>query len=946
MKYLSNLHRKIIIILLTIVTFPLFGNVTIVNRELPLDGKVWNNIPLRGNFKYLAASGKSTPKAQTSFQVAASATSLYINVICKEDNMAKLRKSQDLSKLWGSDTIEIFIAPTGQIDEFYQFAVSAGNLKFSTFYGEGGAIQPDNYLPFWSSKVFYYKNYWQLQIKIPFSAFYMTRNAKWNNVWLFNVARNRYPVRERSTWSNLKSSFKESSNFNKLSGFPKRASSLDIVINKATPTIKSFSKGIYSGPLALVIQANSAAIGVYNLTIEEKNGKKSTHVIELNNSINNIVLPKVEYLNKTKGKNTLKFTLNKVNKNISLGRYYPVEITYQPLKITLSSPGYKNNFYPGQDTSKITGFLKVNLPSEQKSNTKVTITLSSKSLLTKTLTFNANKENIFFTFDSKKLPKGEAALLTAKIINNNKVISTKTCQIKNLKPNKGSAIWIENNVLIKNGKPWYPRTIYARGYLGGTVFKEFYEKDNLSETPVKRRNVSPGKLIANLEGKEATKDVKPCKELFDKIRKIVNKSKNDPDFAFYYIADEPEYRNISPVYLKYIYNFVSELDPYHPLLTCTTAADKYLEIADVFTPHPYLNPIISEGKRILAIPVNRVKTYLQYVTNSKRKDKVVGFTGQFFSYKFSNIFADYPTWDELTSSSWSAIANGSRFHFPYAYHDLGDRPHIYEGYRYFNESIKALEKLLLSNKKHSVKVENANDNIDTLLVEDNHITLLIIVNLNNSPANPTIIAPHLKKYQSLLKFRSNGSIKVTNGKIQLALKPYESLILTSKKLDKNLLTTSQVLDKIAKLEHQRSSRGNLLFEKGNTFEVNSSNPISFNNSFLSILQQKNKLFDGTTNILAWQSKPFSKNNFYELNFRRRPPKFSKVKLYGLYMGTPKVKIWKFGEWKELKEKKITKTKDFCLLDFGEENKSVKVHIYFPKKIGKNPIELYEIELLK
>ena len=113
-----------------------------------------------------------------------------------------------------------------------------------------------------------------------------------------------------------------------------------------------------------------------------------------------------------------------------------------------------------------------------------------------------------------------------------------------------------------------------------------------------------------------------------------------------------------------------------------------------------------------------------------------------------------------------------------------------------------------------------------------------------------------------------------------------------------------------------------------------------------MLQQRNKLFDGTLDMLGWQSKTGAKNHWYELSFRKNPPKFSKICLHGCNMGKPAVKIWKFGEWKMLTPKNVTKGKYSILLDYGEELKSVKIHITFPVKVIKDPVELYEIELLK
>ena len=173
---------------------------------------------------------------------------------------------------------------------------------------------------------------------------------------------------------------------------------------------------------------------------------------------------------------------------------------------------------------------------------------------------------------------------------------------------------------------------------------------------------------------------------------------------------------MSPVYLKYLYDFISELDPYHPVISCSRNADRFIECADIMRTHPYISPTVSGGKRYLQIPIDRVRNYLQDITKFKRPDKIAGFTGQYFSYKYNNFAADYPTWEELESMTWSGLAQGARHFQSYAYHDLGDRPRIYEATRYFNQSIIALENQLLSNKKYPVKTVDPENMLDTLRV--------------------------------------------------------------------------------------------------------------------------------------------------------------------------------------------------------------------------------------
>ena len=349
--------------------FSLSAQVQMVNKPLPLNGKLtergWQNIQVQSGFKYPSGKGSKTPLAQTSFRIAADKSNLYVSILCHENKMDKLRKTDGKSLLWTTDCVELFLSPTGHPDEFYQFAVSASNVRFSMFYAEAGGIRPDPYLPFWDSKVFYGTNYWLVQIKIPFSAFYMTRNADWSSNWRLNVARTRMPVAETSSWSSLQGSFLEPHNFRMFSGFPKRNPAHDISIKNVKPTITNFNNGIYFGSLALLIEANAAAAGKYQLIVEEPEGRSSVHEITVNSGLNKIVLPQMEYLRKFP-KTNLKLTIKSKKTGFVSGRHYPADFFYEPVRLEVSNPCYKNNFYPGQDHSQISGKLHLRLSATQK----------------------------------------------------------------------------------------------------------------------------------------------------------------------------------------------------------------------------------------------------------------------------------------------------------------------------------------------------------------------------------------------------------------------------------------------------------------------------------------------------------------------------------------------------------------------------------------------------
>ena len=97
MLNLSNVVKTAVVVL-SGVSLSLSAQVTTVKEPLPLDGKNWRNVSEQSGFHCLQASGKKTPSAQTKFKVAADCDNLYIDILCHEKQMDKLRRSKDASK--------------------------------------------------------------------------------------------------------------------------------------------------------------------------------------------------------------------------------------------------------------------------------------------------------------------------------------------------------------------------------------------------------------------------------------------------------------------------------------------------------------------------------------------------------------------------------------------------------------------------------------------------------------------------------------------------------------------------------------------------------------------------------------------------------------------------------------------------------------------------------
>lgn len=824
-----------------------------------LDGKmdeaVWDTVEEHRGFVglFTVDGGKPAP-VDTIFKVLPCEDRIYVAVKCLEpDGMDDVLATRHLKNSYSGHAIELFFSPSGNGFESYQFVVTINGQIMTQYYSEGGNIRPDFYRPDWKQAVHIGDDHWSIEVEIPLTAFYWTYQEKWSSKWLMNVARNRVVGRKTqySTWSKLDTRFMEPYRFNALDGFPMRKAEDDVRISIATADLREQTADGYKG----VLTVKADVVFPEEFTFESNFA--DTIDVKLVPGTNEFTTP---CFYSELGRNGTTLSLTRKSDGKVFKRSYPVLVEYEPIKLHFTLPEYRANFYPGQDYSKIVGTVKSVKPA--------TLTLEGPGIETTTITPDADGN---FAFETPNFEIGEAWLTVT--IDGYEIKK----KIRRLADTGRAMVWISKGNLVVNGRPTLRRNMYGCFYRIGEAFKRKYLADDLHETLLFRDpmvHVQPGNLIQGCEGAggEATKDQMPSEEMFRQIDKVIERNK-DRDFAFYYISDEPECRGLSPAYLRRMYEYVADKDPYHVVLCASRNAGSLVNIADWFETHPYICPYnYPDGRRVYLRAMNTVGNFVDSIVKLNRPDKCIGFLPTCMSGNKTGW--DTPTFAEIVCHTWAGMMHGGKSLWPYASHDLGDRPVLYEGMRYIFSSFEALEEIVLHGKRTQLF---RSDDAECVHYDNGDEKMFVLVNFNQTPLTVTVdgLAGTWHEFR--------GERTITGNTFEL--KPLEVIVATNAVKGADLPTYAQTAALIDKLEYERTHRGSLLHDRYAEIKVTTSGHWAL---------CTNKLFDGMLDNHACRINQ-NPDNFLELGLTKVNPTFTKVVLNGYHIENAELKFTVGGE---------------------------------------------------
>ncbi|MBQ3529389.1 MAG: hypothetical protein IJA47_02725 [Oscillospiraceae bacterium] len=881
------------------------------DMKITLDGKLdeaaWESAKTYTNYRRVKNEGGEICDVQTIFKILPCKDRIYFGIQCLEPEMDRIIEKDPTSGLWGSDHVELFISPSGGTYDYYQFITFFGRPQRANYYAEGGQICPDPYAPDWKSVVHKDKDFWSVEMEIPLTAFYMTGNDNMSDTWLINPTRCRTDPRIPrhyclSSACALERSFTDFDRYLVVDGFPLRPAEDDLRIASAAIEMKSQDEKGYQGEMTVTVQSPVKA--TFRFACDHTEEKAVT----LEAGKNEFVLPC--FFEKL-GRDRVSLELVRESDGKVFKRYYPVTVTYEPIRLQFVKPEYRCNFYPGQDYSQITGKVIANKP--------VTLKLEGPGIETTVITPDADGS---FCFETPNFEIGEA-WLTATIEG-----EEKRQKIRRLAPTGHTMAWISGGNLVIDGKPVLIRKMFSPNYRGGTyctnqyVNGNFYQTQNLYGQQGTMMVDPVLTQILKMPKTEIFQDAMPSEKVLEYYDKLVDNNK-DRDFVYYYLADEPECRGLSPIYLKHLYEHIAERDPYHVINIASRGARTYIECADWLEAHPYLLPeTMEDGRHVHGRPAKTLGGFLDGVTKLNRPDKAMGYLPQAYCYGGIVQTADYLTVDEIICSSWAGMIHGGKSIRPYAFGDLFDRPQITEGYRYVFSSMEALEDFMLLGKR---EVLLRTDDAEAVLYEYNGEKAFVLVNFNMEPQTVTVDGISGSWYN----FRHGGMITDNT----FCLKPLEVVIGTTAVKDAGLPTYQEVTALVEKLEAERVAGSSKLVPLWRKLEYTSQGVSLFS---------RMKMFDGVRENLALLSHS-SGERFVELGFTKVDVSFHKVVVSGWEVSDKNIAL-QFRNNGELEAPAIDHVElgDHSVAYYLKETISPDaMRLDF---LAEGPMEIYEVEV--
>lgn len=424
---------------------------------------------------------------------------------------------------------------------------------------------------------------WTAEIAVPFGP--LSGGAAGSVNGLLSIGRTRILGKkpEWSIWPARAEGFCKPKTFAKMSvmEFDRRAHLFEMNLESSATAPKD-------GSLAL-----TAKVGAINRTGDFRIAETRAYLVDLSGrTVASTAVPgngfpsdRVQHVAVTlagvkKGLATLHVEMYSADGRLEAQTVREVVVEYEPVKIALSKPCYRDCVFETMKLGEIVGEVRL----EEGVGRALTISLEGADTDERLEIAAASATNLFrFPFAGKA--KGDYFIKAGGAVK----------RVRNL-PFQDGEIWLdETGAVYRNGEKFLPfgwfSDQYTENYPGLTV-AHMYDGHVRDLSFIRRQCDRAGRLgrawiaspsITEPDGRNIfrTKDQQGAftEEQKASIRRFADAVKDHPWFCAYYLCDEPEGRDLNPEWFRQEREFLAEIDPYHPTIMLNYSIDGIVRYA-------------------------------------------------------------------------------------------------------------------------------------------------------------------------------------------------------------------------------------------------------------------------------------------------------------------------------------------------------------------------------
>ena len=430
-----------------------------------------------------------------------------------------------------------------------------------------------------------------------------------------------------------------------------------------------------------------------------------------------------------------------------------VTISYEPISIVVTEPAYRDCVFESMDLRRIVGVAVL----EAGIGCPLTVTLDGPDTH-EAINIAAAEVSNRFEFAFADRPKGEYFIRVGRAAR----------RVRNL-PYRSGEIWVDGAGVIHRGREkffpfgWYSEQ-YRRMYPGLTVAQTYNTTlksraelvrtvqraerygCGLIASPFQSFAPIPRNLLFGASAAQGSFSAGPyAKDREQTVRMFAETAGEQLGFFAYYLADEPDGRDLNVEFFREAKELLAEIDPYHPtmLVCCQTAgAVRFSEATDIMVTDRY--PVYTIG----GPPLKERSCSYEAARVAAENGRTSIFTPQAFDWDYvvPGRVTRGPTYDELREQCLLALIADVKGIMLYSRYTMNPPTyHLVMGPEMLaREFMEAKDVFLARSEAVEVHASSADaKNIFAALKRDGGDVALIAVNCNPRPLEVSFRSPNI-----------------------------------------------------------------------------------------------------------------------------------------------------------------------------------------------------------